>query len=342
MCTTKKKKSKPLFFRRSNAGKRYDTKPSSPVTTTTVTGASEDAEMRHSSDSSIGTISTWDESLASFRTTWDVSLASFLRKPVTTNVSLNASHCGSIVATNSSIPLPLKLFTTQKRHEENFVFQNIPQQSSVPLQEQLEKDERSMGPIDLDTLCEEFVAPNENNPNDPVIMIPGPVDVDALLEPMESSFDSMLQQQEQEQQHLLMTTTEDTVSIKENCDTEQISSLKGDGVGDQETVNSYGPVDVDDLIPDELIETNDYVYEYILDEVDICRRLEGYEEGFEPEVVTDISEETILQWNKDIAAEEEEEYERDKNRSRIYHRSQCTTGSSHCEDYSLPLSAAEV
>jgi hypothetical protein len=55
------------------------------------------------------------------------------------------------------------------------------------------------------------------------------------------------------------------------------------------------PVDVDTFLSDVCFSPEDYE-EFILDEVELCRELVGYQEGCEPELITDCS---LMTWNEE-------------------------------------------
>jgi hypothetical protein len=67
------------------------------------------------------------------------------------------------------------------------------------------------------------------------------------------------------------------------------------------------PVDVDTLLSDVCFQPEDYE-EFILDEVELCRELVGYQEGCEPELITDCS---LMTWNED---EDHENIRKDTSR----------------------------
>lgn len=63
-----------------------------------------------------------------------------------------------------------------------------------------------------------------------------------------------------------------------------------------------GPVDIDDFIPEDSYWS--YFHEIVLDESSYCRGLAGYEEGFEPETITDLSQ--IKDWGDQVGDDDDE------------------------------------
>jgi len=270
-------KKKHLFFRKSASGVRRSAR-----------------EANTSDAGSTTSSSTFEDSFASFNVSTP-QLVGF-----SCPFAAAAAHQSQIhqsAAATSRPPLPVGTNKLQRV----CVVQNCEQHSARSLQQHHQHQvwgERSLGPIDVDSL-EEQPADTRRRAD-----YKGPVDLDTLE-----------------------TTTPYSRSFRHLETVQSGEMLFGDERLTVSTVSTDDsqPVDVDDFL-DAILWAQDE-HEVVLDETDICRGLAGYEAGFEPEVIANLSQEQQQgHWDEDVDDEDDEE---EPNKYVAQYRSRLPPSSAH-------------
>ena len=249
-------KKKHRFFRKSSSGVRRSSR-----------------EANTSDAGSTTSSSTFGDSFASFNVSTS-QLVGF-----SCPFAAAAAHQNQQSVAPSRPPLPVGTNKLQRV----CVVQNCQQHSARSVQQQQQaREERSLGPIDVDSLhCEEEQPADIRRRAD----YKGPVDLDTLetTTPYSRSFRHLETVQSGEMLFGDERTTVSTVSTDESQ-----------------------PVDVDDFLDASSWAQDEQ--EVVLDETDICRGLAGYAAGFEPEVIANLSQDQQQgHWDEDVDDEDDDE-----------------------------------
>ena len=204
--------------------------------------------------------------------------------------------------------------------------------------------ERSLGPIDVDSLCEEV------KPEDKSV-------VTSILDDLEETFSiaqhkkSLVAHSTHSKSSRSLASGDTSTSSDSNIDpsfqveVRVVSSRSSKPNPDNSDITNLAassqvsvPVDVDDYMTCEQDGSGED--EFVLDELELSRELVGYIEGFEPEVITRYTTHDVARWEREQYMDAEDRLDLDSFHDLSSPEKSKSTSTFY--PYSIPESAAEV